>query len=1033
MKFLKQRYSLFSVIICSLLLGTAAWYVSNSPDAELHLKVKEDTTSPVPRKQLEDSTISRPEMKKARREYFFRLLRDPATNKIPANIRSRELSHARNQPSAERIRKQRKSTIQSAHFTWNSAGPTDIGGRTRALGIDSRNSDIIIAGGVSGGVWKSTDGGNSWQLKTGNMQSFSVTSLAQDPTNKDTWYYSSGEFIGNSASATGAPYYGTGIYKSTDNGESWSKLSSTNDDDTSYNSQFDFISRIVVAPSGTIFFASNGFGIYRSTDDGQSFSGPVVGSEGNQIYSDVAVASNGRLAASISSASFGQGTSGSHDPGIFISNSDGTSSSWIEVTPQTFPSEHRRSVLAFAPSNPDILYVLTYVDGSKNFGGEDIRLHKIDLAAGTATDLTSNIPDFGGDAGGFWTQAGYDMEIAVKPDDENFVLIGGTNLFRGRNGFNQSSYSSSEKDEYWIGGYSKSNNYSQYPNHHPDQHIIAFDPSNPNRVWSGHDGGLSVTNDITASSVSWTDMNNSYITSQFYTIALSPQADDRRLMGGTQDNGSPFFRFDSQQSATTSSDISSGDGGHAFFSNSYLFVSQQEGKVIRYNQGLNGNPTSPYAFVHPSGASEQLFIHPYIVDPNDESIMYYPDGNVMWRNTSVNLITNQNAEGTSTGWEELSSVNVPNGYTISALAVSNKPANTLYYAGYSSSNSPVLMRLDNANTARNGVQDVSISTAQNGSYIHDIAVNPINANEVVVVMSNYNITGIYHTIDGGDSWTSIEGSLTGNNSSPGPSIRSATIIPAESGTKYLVGTSTGLYSTSNLEGDNTTWGREAINQIGFAISEFVDSRISDGDVAVGTHGRGAFMGTFQGTTNAPFITLNPQEARSGEIVTIEANDFKFDTNPSGNNVTFGGVPARVTQADTAQLKVEVPRNSVSRNISDNSVLVTVNTGDTKLSTNFTVLPPRNFVLKQNYPNPFNPSTTIPFDIPAKSEVTLSIYNITGQKVLEPLKNVEYNPGAYNYTVDMSGLASGVYIYRIYLQAVSGEDDAIQSKKMTLIK
>lgn len=1038
MQFLKHRFLLIIVIVGALLAGTTAWIINNNSESDSRSLEQEERMASGPQSNVPEPELSRVETKKARGEFFFRLLRDPATNKIPANIRSRELSFAKKLPSVDRIQQLKKDgtpTTKAAEYIWNQAGPTDIGGRTRALGIDSRDPDVIIAGGVSGGIWKSEDGGTTWDLKTADIQSFSVSSLAQDPNSPDTWYYSSGEFLGNSASAEGAPYMGTGIYKSTDNGNSWSQLSSTSDEDASFNSKFDFISRVVVTPSGTVLFSSNGFGVYRSDDGGQTFDGPVVGSEANQIYTDVAVASNGRLAAAISSASFDQGNTSAHDPGIFVSNSDGSSGSWTEVTPGTFPSEHRRSVLAFAPSNPDILYVLTHVgDGGSNSGGEDIRLHKIDLASGTATDLTDNIPDFGGDAGGFWTQSGYDMEIAVKPDNEDFVILGGTNLFRGRNGFNQTSYSDSDKDEYWIGGYSKDNDYSQYPNHHPDQHIIAFDPTDPNRMWSGHDGGLSVTNDITANSISWTDKNNAYLTTQFYTIAIPQEAGDVRIMGGTQDNGSPYFEYNDTNSEATSSDISFGDGGYAFFTSSYLFVSQQKGHVIRYNKGLNGGPEGPFAFVHPSGATEQLFIHPYEVDPNDESIMYYPDGNNMWRNTQVDLITNQDGDGTSNGWTELSSVNVPSGYTISSLEVSKTPANVLYYAGYSDSNTPVIMRLDNANTANNGAQDVSIENAPSGAYVYDIAVSPINSNEALAVMSNYNIVGIYHTIDGGNSWTAVEGNLTGSDATPGPSIRSATIIPAESGTKYLIGTSTGLYSTTNLNGGSTTWGREAINQIGYAIAEYVDSRSSDGDVAVGTHGRGAFYGNFQGTTNAPYVTIDPAEAKAGENVTLTAHDFTFQSNPADNKVTFGGVSARVNSvADSVTMEVEVPRNTVDRTVTTNSVGVSVTSGGTTVATNFTVLPPSEFAVKQNYPNPFNPSTSVPFDIPARSYVTLSIYNTNGQKVREPLRQVVYNSGAYNYNVDMSGLASGVYLYRVYVQAASGEDDAMQTKKMTYIK
>src|SRR5690606_38033943 len=92
-------------------------------------------------------------------------------------------------------------------------------------------------------------------------------------------------------------------------------------------------------------------------------------------------------------------------------------------------------------------------------------------------------------------------------------------------------------DVNWIGGYNITNNASSYPSHHPDQHVIFFDPENPNRMWTGHDGGVSVTEDITLPKIAWQNRNRGYVTTQFYTVALAEGANDQRVIGGTQDNG----------------------------------------------------------------------------------------------------------------------------------------------------------------------------------------------------------------------------------------------------------------------------------------------------------------------------------------------------------------------------------------------------------------------------------------------------------------------------------------------------------------
>lgn len=1020
----------------------------------------------------EEEGLSKIQTKIDRSRYFFRMLKDPKTNAIPPNIRNRELSLARQQPTRSRnpIQFKRKDgTIASLEFNWQAAGPFDVGGRTRPLGIDQNNPNIIIAGGTSGGIWKSTDGGDTWDLKTDPSQHMSVTSVAQDPTDPDTWYYTSGELRGNTASDRGslAGYFGTGVFKSTDNGDTWTKIPNTDDNDTAFNSPYDFITRVVVSPTtGSAFIASNGIGIYRSTDadpfppSNQSFPSPILGTAGGHRYCDIAVGSDGRLVAALSQADAdGNPTSTvpGANPGIFVSYEDGDSDSWIEITSdiENFPDNYQRSVVGIAPSAPDTVYIMTYVSGSGE--NEDVRLHFVDLNnlqnGGTvqSEDRTGNIPDFGGEVGYMSTQSNYNMEVAVKPDDPDFVLLGGINLFRSRDGFSSSpsgGYGDDDKDEYWIGGYAKANNISTYPQQHPDQHVVKFHPGNSNIAWAGHDGGLSKTIDISANSVSWENMNNGYVTTQYYAVDIPESSNDDRLLGGTQDNGSLYFRFSSQQSQQTQSavNIFTGDGGYAFFTPSYLFVSAQNGRVLRWSTTDNGDPAQgTFSYLQPRSASNQLFIHPYAVDPNDQDIMYYPEGDSLWRNTQISDINNSsNSDGTNEGWSvatEISSTNAGNGYLITSIEVTQNPSNILYYGAYSvTGGAPRMFRLNNSSSSSNP-QDISIPGAENGSYSHDIATNPSNGNELLAIFSNYEVPSVFHSTDGGDTWQNVEGNLNGINSQAGPSVRSAAIIPGETGTIYLLGTSTGVYSTTNLDGTNTQWIQEGSNSIGFTVTEFLASRNSDGTVAAGTHGRGIFYGSFQGTvSDTRSITLNQAQARPGEEVTITAVNFSFSATASENEVLFGNVPAEVVNATANQLRVIVPRipSKVKEDdsvVGSNLVQVQVNVGGQTVTypSRFEILPPDEFELGQNFPNPFNPSTNIPVDLPTESGVIIQIFDMSGRKVLEPVRRI-YPANNYNFEVDLSGLASGVYMYRVVSLPQDGsEDRIIKTRKMTLIK
>ncbi len=127
--------------------------------------------------------------------------------------------------------------------------------------------------------------------------------------------------------------------------------------------------------------------------------------------------------------------------------------------------------------------------------------------------------------------------------------------------------------------------------------------------------------------------------------------------------------------------------------------------------------------------------------------------------------------------------------------------------------------------------------------MHRIAINPANSNEILVVLSNYKLVGLYHSSNGGQSFTAVEGNLVGTESN-GPSLRSATILPLPATTIYFLGTSTGVYSTNLLDGSSTIWSQEGADEIGNVVVEDITSRTSDYKVAAGTHGRGIFIATY---------------------------------------------------------------------------------------------------------------------------------------------------------------------------------------------
>ena len=183
-------------------------------------------------------------------EYEFNMTKDPALGRIPEGIREKEIEQAKSI-----VQEQLKNNV-ALLGTYSYVGPDNLGGRTRALAYDIRfngtTNRIIFAGGISGGVFKSIDNGATWVRKSPIGDLFNVSAIAQDPRPgfQDIWYYGGGEFSGNSASATGASYRGKGVYKSTDNGETWTFLPASNTGVLeSFDHPADYIQKLVVSPT----------------------------------------------------------------------------------------------------------------------------------------------------------------------------------------------------------------------------------------------------------------------------------------------------------------------------------------------------------------------------------------------------------------------------------------------------------------------------------------------------------------------------------------------------------------------------------------------------------------------------------------------------------------------------------------------------------------------------------------------------------------------------------------------------------------
>jgi Leucine-rich repeat (LRR) protein len=738
----------------------------------------------------------------ARLEFEFLRTKNPSTGLIPDNIRAKELAFMREQAARLGV----PFAGGDIASDWKNRGPFNVGGRTRALAVDSRNENIILAGGVSGGMWRSADQGATWQKTTGSNELQSVSCIAQDLTDPDTWYYGTGEFSGNSASGSGAFFLGDGIYKSTDNGQTWSVLPATvSDTPQSFDQSFDINMEMAVDPTnGDVYVATVG-AIHRSTDGGASFTTVLTA---NSQWADIVVSATGVLYAVLDAE------------GVFTST-DGTN--WTDITPASgFPLlSGERKELALAPSNENILYLL----GEDSDNSSDHSLWHLNAGTGVWTDRSANVPQFGGLTGDFDSQGGYDLLIKVKPDDENFVIIGGTNLFRSTDGF------SSTANTTWIGGYTAVNTtFNLYPDHHPDQHSFVF-LSGTNAL-SGNDGGIQITSDIGSNlspneAVDWVSLNNGYVTTQVYALSAGP---GDQIMAGFQDNST--WLTTSTASDATWTDQFGGDGAYNAFNadGTVRYMSSQRGNIFRvnYDQGADDTGADGFTDFAPNGYSASLFIVPFYLDPVDDDLFYLAGASELYVNTQAST------GSASTGWKviDLGTTGV-----LSEIGVS--PSNVVF-AGTTNGE---LFKI----TDPGGNESVTEITGSNfpSGYISAVAVNPVDENAILVTFSNYGIPSVFYTSDGGTTWDDVSGNLEENTdgTGSGPSVRSATILG--NGDRYFVGTSTGLYSTGSLSGASVVWTQENASGIGEVVVEHLISRMADGLVLAGTHGNGVYSANFE--------------------------------------------------------------------------------------------------------------------------------------------------------------------------------------------
>jgi len=780
-------------------------------------------------------------------ELEFLKTRDPKTDALPNGIKEKEIRFASLLPTKENyysMKRKASGTIQTQ--TWISRGPLNVTGRMNAVAYDVANSKIINAGGASGGMWRSLDGGVSWVKTSQPNINQSVYCIAQDTRagKNNIWYYGTGELLSTTDRKMSTNRrtigYGNGIFKSTDNGSTWFLLQSTQTSVTgSLGDVFQGVWNITVDPnsSNDVVFAACYGSIMRSTDGGLSWNS-VLGDMTNKSYcTDIAITKTGEYYAALSD--YSQSGITPSKMGVFHSK-DGIT--WENISPPGFPENTRTIRLAVAPSNENIVYLLTdsYYPGYDPIVNFTVSVHTFwkftfdpSKGKGTWEDRRINLPQNITGMNDFNSLGGYCIVLKVYPKNENVVFLGGTNLYRSTNAFADKIQIKE------LGGYKTYNVSDPYGNNlHPDIHALAFDPGNADILLVGNDGGLHITDNCLKVKVEWNGLKTGIQTTQFYSVGIVPdKADDNFIIGGLQDNFTQFTNSDNSSGLWKAAIGGDGMTVAVASNNEYAIGCCQYGEIYSILFSPNGDLQN-VLYQKPDVLRNYNFnfFTTFALAPNGKTF-YLPVLNQLWRKDDMaTAATDTNLR--NLGWSEILTARITWGESIVSVTVSKNPANIVYFG----TTTGKVYRIDDADKVNPGTIDITGSNFPKGGYVVCVEADPEDAEKVFAVFSNYNVQSIFYSTDGGGSWSAQGGNLEENQdgSGSGPSIRWLRILHFQNKTIYFAGTSVGLFSTQKLDGINTVWLQEGASNIGNTIIDDIEVRENDGLVVVGTQGYGVF-------------------------------------------------------------------------------------------------------------------------------------------------------------------------------------------------